>query len=208
MIVGTAKRLNKCTGLVVKYRDFVVSEVTAKSTSEYLSTTHSTLVYIFTSTRLRLLERMREYMAPTTRRLIYQMMIVPLLTYSSTVDLELLESITRRSSDIISDGKPVKNIHSEILFQCCKLVRQCLDGTVCNNLKNYFEITNHTVNTRNNQISLKLPKVKLSCAKKAFYFIGAKAYNNIPKNIRDISNFNNFTNTLKTHFSFKFIDIF
>ena len=141
-IVGTAKRLNKCTGLVVKYRDFVVSEVTAKSTSEYLSTTHSTLIHIFTSTRLRLLERMREYMAPTTRRLIYQMMIVPLLTYSSTVELELLESITRRSSDIIIDGKPVKNIHSEILFQCCKLVRKCLDGTVCNNLKNYFEITN------------------------------------------------------------------
>ena len=29
MIVRTAKRLNKCTGLVVKYRDFVVSEVSS-----------------------------------------------------------------------------------------------------------------------------------------------------------------------------------
>ena len=181
-IVGTAKRLNKCTGLVVKYRDFVVFEV---SSYKYLgvlieNTLNFSLnfqkCYKSASTRLRLLERMQEYMAPATRWLIYQMMIVPLLNISSTVDLEktnsqikLLESITRRSSDIISDGKPVKNIQSEILFQCCKLVRKCLYGTVCNNLKNYFEITNHTVNTRNNQISLKLPKVKLSCAKTVSY---------------------------------------
>ena len=50
------------------------------------------------------------------------MMIVPLLTYSSTVDLKktngqlkLLDYIARRSAVIIADGKPVKKVQSEIV---------------------------------------------------------------------------------------------
>ena len=114
-------------------------------------------------------------MAPTTRRLIYQMMIVPLINVQfdckhrkNKWSNEKCWGLTRRSSAIIDDGKPVKSIQSEILFQCCKFVRKCLNGTVCKNLKNYFVITNHTANIRNNKISVELPKLKLSCAKKAF----------------------------------------
>ena len=56
------------------------------------------------------------------------------------------------------------------------------------------------MNTRNNNASIKLPRVKLSCAKKAFYFSGAKAYNDLPLNIRNEKNVGAFRSMLKKHF--------
>lgn len=65
---------------------------------------------------------------------------------------------------------------------------------------NYFEFTKHTANTRKNQISVKLPRVKLSCAKKAFYFSGAKVYNGLPVEIHNIGDYDGFASKLEVHF--------
>lgn len=63
--------------------------------------------------------------------------------------------------------------------------------TVCN-FDNYFELMNHDKNKRNNTVSIKLPKAKLACAKKAFFFTGAKVYNRLSISIRNQTNFNTY----------------
>jgi len=58
----------------------------------------------------------------------------------------------------------------------CKIVKQCLEGKTCENMRGYFEI-NHQhliLDTNKNQNKLiKLPKVNLKFVKRAFKFIGA-----------------------------------
>jgi hypothetical protein len=214
MVLGTEKRLqNDDTDLNVKYKATTVSQLTSyKYLGILINNTltfkeHLNRSYKKASTGLRLLERIKDHLTPDARRKVYQMMILPLLTYSSGVDLEktdgqvkLFSSIERRAKNIIDDGKIVNNIHNEITKQSCNYIRNCLDGTVCNNFKNYFTIMNHQINTRNNNSSLRLPRVKLSCAKKAFYFSGAKAYNNLPINIRNEKNNTTYRKLLKKHF--------
>ena len=58
------------------------------------------------------------------------------------------------------------------------LVRQFLDGDICYNFVTYFNLQNHSRNTRNNGLNAVLPKVKLKYAQNGFYFMGAKVYNN------------------------------
>ena len=41
------------------------------------------------------------------------------------------------------------------------LRRKCLDNRMCTNFDNYFETKTGGINTRNNNLFLKLPKVKL-----------------------------------------------
>ena len=44
----------------------------------------------------------------------------------------------------------------------------------------------HKHATQNNQISMKLPKVKLKTGQKGFYFLGAKIINALPPKARTI----------------------
>ena len=55
---------------------------------------------------------------------------------------------------------------------------------MCTNFDNYFEIKTGGINTRNNNLFLKLPKVKLEFVKQSFYYLGAKIYNDLPIEIR------------------------
>ena len=78
-------------------------------------------------------------------------------------------------------------------------VYKCVKGNVCDNLKNYFEIMSN--NTRNSDKLLRLPYVKLECAKKSFKFAGAKEFNSLLLELRSaestkefISLFNKFFN--------------
>ena len=49
---------------------------------------------------------------------------------------------------------------------------------------NYFHMISHSKGTRNNNISIKLPKIKLEVAKQGFYFGGAKLFNGLPLTMR------------------------
>jgi hypothetical protein len=60
------------------------------------------------------------------------------------------------------------------------MVRRCLDDKLCLNLQNYFEINEHTINTRNQNKLLKLPRVKLEFGRKSFRYQGAKCFNELP----------------------------
>ena len=65
--------------------------------------------------------------------------------------------------------------------------------------RNYFEINQHTIDTRNGSFLIKLPKVNLEVGKQSFAFMGANIYNKLPLKIRKL-NFNDFGKILKFHF--------
>ena len=44
------------------------------------------------------------------------------------------------------------------------------------------------VTTRNNKCLATLPRIKTEYARKGFYYIGAKVYNNLPIDIRTVEN--------------------
>ena len=67
--------------------------------------------------------------------------------------------------------------------------------------KNYFERLVHSKATRNNGISVKLPKVRLEFGKKSFYYQGAKTFNNLPAELRSLDSRLKFKNKLRDYFS-------
>ena len=77
-------------------------------------------------------------------------------------------------------------------------MRKCLNGKVCSIFKDYFKINEHHLETRNSNIFLQLPKVKLEIAKNGFFFIGAKLYNLLPTDIKEIAG--DFENRLNSFF--------
>ena len=57
----------------------------------------------------------------------------------------------------------------------CVHVFKCIHGYVCEKFVDYFEIM--TINTRNKNIILRVPKIHLENTKKSFYFSGSKYFN-------------------------------
>ena len=74
----------------------------------------------------------------------------------------------------------------------CTLTYRCLKMDLCENFENYFEIIESKYATRNNKRLIRLPKVRLECAKKSFYFNGAKTFNDLPSDIRKAETLNDF----------------
>ena len=63
-------------------------------------------------------------------------------------------------------------------------VQQCLTNNVCKNFKNYFEVIESKINTRNSGTLIRLPKVKPEVTRKSFFFRGGFEYNTLPREIR------------------------
>ena len=85
-------------------------------------------------------------------------------------------------------------------LRACKLVRKCLERETCEQLQNYFTLQEHERQTRNNNYTLKLPRIKTEYARKSFMLMGAKVYNELPLELRKIENYKEFENQLKEHF--------
>ena len=68
-------------------------------------------------------------------------------------------------------------------------------------VNDFFIVQDHEKVTRNTQNSVKLPFIKTEYARKSFYFTGAKIYNELPLEIRKITNLTEFKKRLKEHFS-------
>ena len=83
-------------------------------------------------------------------------------------------------------GAPVKKTTSVIVKQIVGLVKSCLQKELKHDVfDNYFEVINHSKRTRNNNCSLRLPKVKLEISKQGFKYGGSKFFNQLPKCERD-----------------------
>ena len=76
---------------------------------------------------------------------------------------------------------------SRALWKCIVLLaRKCLDGDTCNTFSEFFEFDHHNKSTRNNNVLLKVPKVKLEVAKAGLLFMEVKFYNSLPLEIRKL----------------------
>ena len=135
-------------------------------------------------------------------------MIMPLLTYSSVVTLNLnatqisrIENLQDRASRVINPSESadlrLPDLLNSAKLQTCVLVKQCMDRNVCNNYHDYFERIQHVKNTRNNGISVRIPKIRLESTKCAFYYNRAIEFNKLPKDIREIDSFMLFKRKLK-----------
>ena len=156
---------------------------------------------------MNLLAKMRPFLSVEAAFKIFEMVIVPVLLYSSLIHLQLtttqkkkFESIERRAKKIIGGEKKICGLERRVKKKSCKMVRKCLDNELCSNFNGYFQINVHEINTRNRNHLLKLPKTKLEFGKKSFMFQGAKIYNELPLKIRS-SNMN-FKTMLKDYFNF------
>ena len=141
-------------------------------------------------------------------------MIIPTLTYCSTKKIKIsdyqtkkLEIIHKQAMDVINNtNDAVQNIALPSIThirtrKTCELVRQCIDGNVCENFLNYFNVINKESVTRNGKYLLRLPKFNLEYGKSCFIFMGARTYNDLPLEIRKIENYKEFRDRLKAFMS-------
>ena len=187
MIFGTSKCLAKSQKkLKLSYQETIISNTSRYKYLGYILHQNLNMVEFFNnsykkaSSRLRLLTRVRPSLTTKSALRIYKIMIVPLLTYSSTIHLKMtetqlskLKSIEVRGIRIITGGKEsskilIPNTMNIIKKNACMPVRKCLCQETCENLHDYFEVSNHRFNTKNNGCLLKIPNVKLEATKNHF----------------------------------------
>ena len=134
-------------------------------------------------------------------------MIVPTLTYyhvhlvnRNVVQKRNLNSFVVRARNIINDRSSqtiLSSLENIAKQQLCLFVRKCLDKNTTEHFHNYFELLQHRIGTRNNHVSLKLPKVKTEYGKRSVQFLGAKIYNSLPLSLKKVENFAKFKSELK-----------
>ena len=142
------------------------------------------------SDRLRLLCKLRPYMTADACSMLYKSMAMPILTYCGILHLNKAQTLINKSNAlnepacrIIGSDKSVSIKSPETIIRSRALVtvRKCIEGEICNNFRNYFEIDQHTKSTRNSGKLLKLPNLKLE-----FCYSRAKLYNELPREIRQL----------------------
>ena len=137
---------------------------------------------------------------------IYTRAIIPAFIYTcillsnlTQTQLKKLKLIEARASSLLKsktcDLKYKFNKHAVLS------VRKCLNGNVYKNFQDYFMINKHNVRTRNRHIILQIPKVNLDFAKNSFFFMGARLYNSLPKDVSESAN--DFENKVNSYFSGK-----
>ncbi len=120
---------------------------------------------------MRLLSKVGVYVTPEAAFKIYEMMILSIITYSTSIkpmltrtQLAKLISIKNQVSEIVGREKHIPRL------KACLTVRKCLDNDVSCYFQWYFEINNHNQRTRNNSKLVNLPKVKLEYARQSFRY--------------------------------------
>ena len=119
------------------------------------------------SSRLRLLNALRPNLDDKTSNLIYTTMVTPLLIFNSIINLNLTVTQINRLTSLDSRAKRITNntkitpLRDSVCTHACKIVKKVITGDICSNLKGYFEVNNHSKQTRNVNTLLKVPRIKL-----------------------------------------------
>jgi hypothetical protein len=191
MLFGTGKRLSlQPHNVEVKYRGHSINFTMSY---KYLGYTldsclalseNFNIAYKKASNCVRLLSKLRVYVTPKVAFKIYEMMILRIITYSTSIkptltrtQLAKLSSIENRVNEIVGREKHIPRLEKLIQKKACLTVRKCLDNDVCCNFQGYFETNNHNQRIRNNSKLVKLPNVKLEYARQSFRYVAAKIYN-------------------------------
>jgi hypothetical protein len=158
------------------------------------------------SSRLRLINKLRSHMTAEACAALYQTMVIPILTYCGIVHLnktrtqfERSNALHERARRIISNNA-ARNLRSPESINKTKaltIVRKCIEGSIVENFGNYFETINHTKNTRNQGITLKLPRLRLEYSRGSFFYMGAKLYNELPRETRSLTSFKRFVENIR-----------
>ena len=94
-------------------------------------------------------------------------LIQPSIKYNSLTQLkftntpkEKLSRFDRPAENIIGNNF---NVNTEIMIKkhAVKTVKKCINGQMCENFINYFEINDHNKANRNHKYLLKVPKIRL-----------------------------------------------
>ena len=111
----------------------------------------------------------------------FNMIILPILTYSSPVnstytktESERLTSLNNRAKRLTKNGN-IKSVLHEVNKQNCIFLKKCLlKRRNSSTVGNYFQVPKHGQRKRNSRIMLKLPPVNSEIYKQSFYFNGAR----------------------------------
>ncbi|MEM6812713.1 MAG: reverse transcriptase family protein, partial [Pseudomonadota bacterium] len=206
MLFGTAQKIkNKTLEVTNNHQHRVHIAKSYKYLGVLLDQTlslreHIDKTYKKAAGRLYLLRRIRPQLTTKVAMTIFKTMLMPLFTYCSIITSNYTNTIEARISNF--EKRAIQVIYGEIKndpklsIRACQRKRmsmqvlECLNGNVCDNFKNYFELLNNK--TRNRGKLLRLPHVKLESTKKSFYFNGAKNFNNLPVDLRSTSNISQF----------------
>ena len=141
------------------------------------------------STHLQLLGKRKNFTTVKARYAICTFMIIPLLIYSCPIQstftntqLDSFSSIDGLSFFIIffyrakamlpNESQPT-SIHNYLKNECVNLVQKCLNKQFASDIfDNYFEMIDHSMNARNNKLSMRLPPAKVDVARHGLYFTG------------------------------------
>ena len=82
----------------------------------------------------------------------------------------------------------------------CPFVHKVVIGEVDDPFEKHFEFLNTTVNTRNKNILLRLPKLKLEYGPRSTKHLGAKMFNDLPIEVHKHCKEKNFNSILNNNF--------
>ena len=191
LLLGTAQRLKKYgSTLNIVHDNTIVNQVTQYC---YLGNTidqHMTLTENFNKAykkaagRIRLLYSVRKYLSSKAANNIYEMMILPIMTYSCTIktsytdgQINRLKGLQNRVAYIIGNDS-VKCIKTNADMKVQSLVKKCINRELNHPVfDKYFELLRHSKHTRRNNKILRLPKIRLESSRPSFKFGGAIIFN-------------------------------
>ena len=127
-----------------------------------------------------------------TAALIYQSMILPILTFYSLTTYGSTSQYIKDSTIVLENhAKRIigRNYHvqSSENKKCdreCFFVHRCLYGNTCDVLENYFHLKKTRMATQNNGSMVDIPRIRLEIARASFYFQGASIFNKLPIELR------------------------
>ena len=149
--------------------------------------------------------------------MLYNTIVLPLLDYCSPVwencgagSKDYLDKLNRRAACII-EGRSIgaeelkstlgwPNLQARRNYLKCLLVQKCLHGIAPSYLLSEFRHAHffHGYNTRSRDL-LRSPFAKTAKYQGSFRINGARTYNTIPRNTRQVETFNEFKIKLKRH---------
>ena len=204
MLFGSPARLKKTTPLSIYVNNI---EINFTKTYTYLGVlldpslnlNENFLKKYRKNSVMGLLVKLRPNLTTSATQTIYTSVAIPAITYCGIVDIDLNRSQTdklnrlhKRAENIIKNGNErttaqITPITTALKRRACSIVRKCISKDLPPPMDNYFEIMTHEQRTRNNNLSIRLPKVKTECARKGFYYQAAYLYNLLPLSIRRLS---------------------
>ena len=213
LVFGTAQRLKRQSEeICIRYKG---TKINAATSYRYLGVevdstlnlnTNFELCYKRASGRLRLLSKLRCFLDSTTACKLYHSMIVPVVTYCGILNLKLttgqsrkLAALHERAIRIIgmsSKECSVLSPEKSNLKRSCVLVHNILNNDICDSLQSHITTHEHIKTTRNNKCLATLPRIKTEYARKGFYYMGAKLYNDLPIDVRTAENKKDFIEKL------------